>query len=141
MFKMLSFLLIICSSSVSFSCEKDLLKLLGSAKTTVLKNFEKGEPCYNAALIGRANGLPGCKGPALLKLHNLLFPIFTKAKNICQKSCKPLGKKNSCESLITQENLRQLGIEGIVNRLTTSGLSTASSFSEEESEPAPPVDL
>jgi hypothetical protein len=64
MFKIIFINFILLSASVSIACEKDLLALLNTAKKTVTAHFKKGEPCFNAALIGRSKGKPGCFPPA-----------------------------------------------------------------------------
>jgi hypothetical protein len=141
MVKIFLVLLLLVTSQVSSACEKDLLGLLATAKNTIIANFKKGEPCYNAALIGRSNGLPGCFPPAALKVKSLLAPIFKRAGKVCQNSCTALGKGNSCRSLITQDNLVQLGIEGMSNRLRNKGLTTASSDTQEPPKEPLPVGI
>lgn len=140
MLKILFINFFILSASVSFACEKDLLALLKTAKTTVTANFKKGEPCYNAALIGRTKGKPGCFPPGALQLQSLLTPTFRSAEKVCQSSCRAQAKLKSCQSLIAQPNLKQLGIQGLMDILNSKGLAAAAAATQTE-EPAAPVEI
>lgn len=137
---MLKFIFIcffVFGSNISLACEKDLISLLNTAKKTVTANFKKGEPCYNAALIGRTKGKPGCFPPGALQLQSLLTPTFKSAEKVCQSSCRAEAKLQSCQSLIAQSNLKQLGINGLMEILNNKGLTSTASSSEKVEEEVP----
>lgn len=130
-------LFIILSFSINiFACEDQLISALGKARSAVVKNFPSKTPCYNAAMIGRTQGPPGCFPPEAFQLRDLLTPILTSAQNICKQACANIGKKNSCLNFIKNNNLKSYGIDNLVNQLKNEGLPVDASFEyQEESTP------
>jgi hypothetical protein len=129
--------IIILAFSVNiFACEDQLISALGKARSAVVKNFPAKTPCYNAAMIGRTKGPPGCFPPEAFQLRDLLTPILTSAQDICKKVCSKISKKNSCLNFIKNSNLKANGIDNLVNQLKNQGLPVDASFEyQEESAP------
>ncbi len=119
--KLLLVLLMTLSSQVH-ACEEDLLFLLSEARRSIVNNFAKGEPCYNAALIGRTQGPPGCYPPGALQVQSLLKPVFKRAAVVCQQSCRNEGKAKSCQKIVDRDHLRNVGIDLLIKTLRTKGL-------------------
>ncbi len=105
------------NQAVATDCAQSLKTVLKTAKNQVVANFEKDSPCYNAALIGRKNGPPGCFPPEVFTLQNLLSPYLDKAIAVCKQVCDEEGLKDQCLDITQQSYLRQKGIEGLLQVL------------------------
>jgi hypothetical protein len=97
------------------NCEAKITSVLTSARSAVVTNFEKGSPCFNAATVGRTQGLPGCYPPEAFQLVNLLKPYLNSAQAICENICLQEGLETQCLSITDQNELKQLGIDGILD--------------------------
>ncbi|MBY0386284.1 hypothetical protein K2X05_14095 [bacterium] len=125
------FLLAVVHFSINgFACEEQLISELANARKEVVKNFKANSPCYNAAMIGRTKGAPGCFPPEAFQLRDLLTPILANAKSICKKSCRAEGKMNSCLAFIQNNNLKAYGIDNLVNQLKNQGLTADDDFED-----------
>ncbi len=106
-------------SAVAGDCERALLKIIASATADIdgPRGLPKGSPCWNAAHVGRTNGRPGCFPPGTTQLQKLLQGHMAKGEATCKTVCDKEGKKNSCLSLLSFNQVRELGLEGVARRL------------------------
>jgi hypothetical protein len=131
-------LIVLIFLSASFAqanqCEKQLLSVITEAQSIVSSQFDKGENCYNAAMIGRSQGKPGCFMPDALVLKNILTPTFKKADSLCNSVCKSEGKAKSCKSIVHKDFLIQVGLKGVAKKIKNESMTTDASFVDEEEE-------
>lgn len=112
--------LLASSVGVASQCRKDLQSLLRQAQGLVQQQFEAGEPCLNAALIGRTKGRPGCYPPRAFALRDLLSPVFANAQSVCRGSCQAEGMRVDCEKITSKDHLTQWGILPTLEMLKSS---------------------
>lgn len=111
---LISFTFFVSSASAQ-SCAQQLTSILTAAKKQVASQFDKNTPCYNAAIVGRKNGPPGCFPPGALQLYSLLQPHFKKAQGVCKTACKEEQLQEDCNALLGEDHLRHQGIQGILS--------------------------
>lgn len=131
--KLLSMFVVLFFTVNTMACEDQLISELSKARKVVVKNFKANSSCFNAAIIGRTQGPPGCYPPEAFQLRDLLTPLLTSAENICKKSCRNEGKMKSCLSFIKNNNLKAYGIDNLINQLNNQGLPVDADFEDMDS--------
>lgn len=110
----------VATSAWAGECRNSIKAILGSAKATVVQNFEKDSNCYNSAMIGRLYGPPGCFPPEAFELKSKLTPYFKKVTAVCKAACTEEGLADECLSLTELSTLRENGIEGLLQIISGS---------------------
>lgn len=134
-----SVLMFLSFQAEAAGCRERLLTLLQNAKGQVSGVLAKDTGCYNAAMIGRKNGPPGCFPPELNTLLGVLTPAFDSAKNVCNTTCKDEGKKDLCLAATNKNKLKQEGIDGIVTWIKANITLQNATFTPNSESTTPPA--